>query len=158
MVLVIILCVSCITAYRQPKNLKETTGTIKEFKQHEPDWLDYIFSNSGAYLRIWLDDSSYFETSGISYKNINKELFDKISVGSEIKITYDSKLGRANLIYSLEYEGAEYMPLNAVLDGFRENSKIMTAVGVSVLCVSVVVGGVLMLIFGYKYKKSQISI
>ena len=154
--LTVIFGVICITSYRQPKNLKETTGTIKKFKQHDSDWVDFIFADSGSYLRIWLDDDRYFETSGISYENTNRELFKILRVGEKIKITYDYRAGSSNRIYSLEYNGVNYMPLDKVLADFKDTSKTMTAVGISVISVTVAVGGVVLAVFGYRYKKKRL--
>lgn len=153
-ILAVILGVIFITSNRQPENLKETTGTIKKFKQYDSDWLDFIF-NTDSYLRIWLDDGRSFETFVISYNNTNRELFKIMSAGGEVKITYDSENG-GNHIYALDYNGVNYMPLDAVLNDVKDNSKTMTAAGISIMCVSVVISGVVLSVFGYRYKKKRL--
>ncbi len=152
----IIIGLVFILSYRQPKNLQETTGTIAEVKQHDKEWYDDIYGGTGAYLKIWLTDERYFEATGISYDNIDRELFENISVGEEITITYTSKPGGLNRIYAIEYNGVNYMLKGDVLDDFEDTSKTMTIVGAIIIAVSVIVGNVLLSIVCYKYKKKRL--
>ncbi len=158
-----IIVVSCmiigsifIFSYRLPKNLDETTGTIAEVEQHDKEWYDHIGGGTGAYLKIRLDDGRFFEAIGISYDNIDRELFDNISVGDQIKITYAARLGGRNRIFSIEYNGVEYLSKDEVLEDLKDSSKTMTIVGAIIIALSVIVGGILLFLVCNKYRNKRL--
>lgn len=153
----IIIGVCTILSYEPPKNLKETIGTIAKFKQRDEEWYDYIGGPTGNYFNVTFEDGTFFEAKGISYDNIDRELFDKITVGKEIKITYNSSWSRPNRIYAIEYNGVDYLRLDDVLAGYEDTAKIMNVVGAIVIALPIVVGGIGLFIVNYKYRKKKVQ-
>lgn len=159
-VICIIIGVCEILAYMPPKNLKESTGTIAEFQQQDEEWYDFIIGgghSTGNYFNITFEDGTYFQSTGISYENINRELFEKITVGEEIKITYDSSWNRPNRIYAIEYNGVNYLPIDDVLAGYEDTAKSMNIVGAITISLSIVIGGIGLFIANYKYRKRKVQ-
>ena len=157
---IVILCIIFglvgIFSYRKPKSLRETTGTIIKVKQHDEKWYDTIFNNPGSYLKIWLADGRCFEAAGIAYYNIDKVLFENISIGEEIKITYDPRHDNPYRIYAIEYNGVKCMLKDKVLDDFEDNSKTMIIIGAAIIAFSTTVGAVALSIVFYKYKNKHL--
>lgn len=142
-------------AYRRPNNLQELTGNIASFRQHDAEWYDYIGGSTGSYLYVTLKDGTFFEAKGIAYNNIDRELFERIHLGKEIKITYSSGIGRPNRIYAIEYDGINYLPLDDVLAQYENEYKGLNIVGITVIALSVVAGGVGLFMVNYKYRKKR---
>lgn len=141
---------------KEPKNLKEATGIISEFKHYEKKWYDYISSNSkGPYFCVRLEDGSFFETTGISYSQIDMELFDNLSIGEEIKIIYEEEKPMSpDKIYAIEYNGKTYLSLDNVLDEFEDNAKTAHIVCPIAIIVIIAVAGIL-IFFNYKHNKKR---
>lgn len=140
-------------AYRRPKNLQEAVGNIASFRQHDKEWYDYIGGATGNYFNVTLEDGTFFEATGIAYNNINRELFEKIRPGEEIKLTYSHGFGRPNRIYAIEYNGINYLPLDDVLAKYENEYKGRHIAGIVVIVLSVVAGGAGLFIVNYKYRK-----
>lgn len=154
-----VIGICTILAYMPPKNLQEATGMIAKYKQRDEEWYDYIGGGgTGTYFSVTFEDGTFFEAKGISYDNIDRELFEKISVGEEIKITYDFSFSRPNRIYAIEYNGVNYLLLYDVLAGYEETAKTMNIVGSITIVLSVVVGGIGLFIVNYKYRKKKVQI
>ena len=148
-----------IFAYMPPKNLQETTGIIASYKQHDTEWYDYIGGfGTGSYMNVTFEDDTFFEAKGISYDNINRELFEIISVGEEIKIIYNSSFGRPNHIYAIEYNGVNYLLVDDVLGDYKESAKTMNLVGLITIVSAVVMGGIGLFFVNYKYRKKKTQI
>jgi len=155
--MVVVFCVVMgvvfIVSYAQPKNLQETTGIIAKFEQRDREWYDYIGSPTGNEFNVTFEDGAYFEATGICYDNIDKELFEKIRVGEEIKLIYDYSWGRPNRIYSIDYNGVNYLMLDNVLAQYKNEHKNLLVYGIVIISVSVAAGGVGLFIVNYKNKK-----
>ena len=140
-------------AYQQPTNLKEATGIIQDYKQHEGKWYDNIFGNSkGSYFKVKFEDDSFFESTGICYDNIDKTLFEKIKIGDCITIIYNEESGRPDRIYAIKYNGKDYLLLEDSLNGFKQTERIMHIFGPSISVLSIVVG---LILFAINYKKNK---
>ena len=128
-VLITVLC----TLHVVPE-LKTTTGTVAWFKDHErtdPDALDYILNvTDSSYLNIKLTDGESYKADGISYENIDRGLFTVLAVGGEIKLTYEDQGfgGGVDRIYGIEYEGKEYLAVDAALSDLKSERKITVIV------------------------------
>ncbi len=141
-------------SYKKPDNLKETTGIIAKVKQYDKQWYDYFGGVTGSYFNVTFEDGTYFEATGICYDNIDRELFELARTGEEIKITYNSSFTRPNRIYSIEYDGVNYLSLNDVLTCYENEAKISRIEGSIMICVSVVCGVALFLV-NYKHRKKS---
>lgn len=144
-------------AYRRPNNLQEVTGNIASFRQHDKEWYDYIGGSTGSYLYITFEDGMFFEAKGIAYNNIDRELFETIRIGEEIKITYNSSWSRPNRIYAIEYKGVNYLLLDDVLAQYENEHKSSFIAGLIIIVVSVLAGGVGLFIVNYKYRKNSLQ-
>lgn len=138
-------------------NLKDITGTIAKFDQHDKEWYDYIGGSTGSYLYITFEDGTFFEAKGIAYNNIDRELFETIRIGEEIKITYNSSWSRPNRIYAIEYNGVNYLLLDDVLAQYENEHKSSFIAGLIIIVVSVLAGGVGLFIVNYKYRKNSLQ-
>ena len=145
-----------IFAHEPPKDLKEVTGTIAEFNQYDDNWTDAYFGIS-SYFDIRFEDGRFFKATGISYDNINRELFKKIQVGEEIKITYSSSFSTPNRIYAIEYNGVDYLLLDDVLKSYANEAKTSHITGAIIIGVSVVAGGVALFVVNWKHRKKNIQ-
>lgn len=141
--------------YRRPKNLQEATGNIASFKKRDKEWYDYIGGSTGNFFNVTFEDGTFFEAKGIAYNNIDRELFEKIRIGEEIKITYSSGFFRPNRIYAIEYNGINYLRSNDVLAQYENEYKDCLIIGIIIIVLSVVTGGVGLFIVNYKYKKKR---
>lgn len=122
-------------AYRDIKNLKETTGKISGFKQYDADFTDAIVGR-GSHFNVTLQDGTFFEAKGIAYDNIDRALFEKISVGEEITLTYSHGVTRPNRIYAIEYGGKEYLSVEVVLPLYEKKDGSSTVTGAVIIALS----------------------
>ena len=150
---VLVLSLIFTFAYKQPTGLKQQTGVVSKFNQYDEKWYDNIFRNSkGSYFDVRLEDSSYFEATGICYDSIDRRLFEDLQIGEEITITYFEKSGGLRKICALEYNGGTYLSLSDVLDEYSKNEKVAHIVGPTIMALSISVGVVLFVI---NYKKNR---
>ena len=160
--LIVIACLLGITlslmltfAYQQPTDLKQQTGKVLRFNQHDEKWYDYILGNSkGSYFDVRLEDGSFYEATGICYDNINRELFEDVQVGGNITVTYFKKFGERRKICALEYNGRTYLLLDDVLREYSQNEKVAHIVGPTMIVLFISVG---IILFVVNYKKNKYS-
>ncbi len=141
-------------SYKKPDNLKETTGIIAKVKQYDKQWYDYFGGVTGSYFNVTFEDGTYFEATGICYDNINRELFELVKIGEEIKITYNSSFTKPNRIYSIEYNGVNYLSLDDVLTCYENEAKSARIQGAIMICVSVA-GCVVLFLVNYRHRKKS---
>ena len=140
-------------AYEPPKHLKEVTGTVLNFKQHDETWLDVIIpygNRNNDYFRVKLDSGSQFEATGTSYGMIDRALFKDLRVGEEIKITCSG-----GKIYGIEYQGKEYLSLDGVLSALEAKAKIWHIVGPIIVAAALLAGGPILFFANYRAKKEK---
>ena len=136
--------------------IKTITGVIGEFKQRDGKWYDAIFGGSiNSFFSVRLIDGSYYEATGIWSDNINRDLYEVINIGEEIKISYiDNGWSAPNDIVAIEYNGLDYLELNQVVKEFEKNDKIMKVVGPSIIGVTIIVSSIFYII---NYKKNRLN-
>lgn len=141
-------------AYRDTKNLREATGRIVTFKQYDADFLDAAVGR-GSYFNIKLEDGTFYEAKGIAYDHIDRQLFETVRVGEEIKLTYSRGATRPNRIYAIEYGGKTYLSADVVLPLYEKESRKTTVAGAAVITLSGVSAAVGLGIVNYKYEKNK---
>ncbi len=145
-------------SYQLPDQSKfrTITGTVEDFKQRDGKWYDFILgSNVYSYFKIWLSDDSVFEATGISYDNIDRDLYEIIEKGKEITIGYiDNGLLSQDVIISIEYGGKSYLNSTDVIEDYKNTDKTMKIVGSCIISVSTISACVLY-ILNYKKNKSK---
>ena len=122
-ILICMVVVTCIVyglisllSYQQPENLQEVTGTVAEFKQRDEQWYDFIGGGGkNSFFDVRFEDGTLYQATGISYDNIDRELFDKLSIGDEITLTYSARWSGPNRIFAIKYNGDNYLLLDDVL-------------------------------------------
>ena len=153
-VLIVLLCTLNVLP-----ELKTATGTVASFKHHErtdPDLLDYILNTTdSSYLDIKLVGGESYRANGVRYDNVDRTLFKVLAVGGEIKLIYEDRGfgGGIDWIYGIEYNGKEYLAVDAALADLKSERKITVIVCpviMGVLTALVIVWG----IFNYcKFKR-----
>ena len=70
--------------------IKTVTGIISKYNQKDQQWYDAFFDAGGtnSYFNVRLSDNSFYEATGICYDNMDRSLYDVITVGEEITIRY----------------------------------------------------------------------
>ena len=138
------------------ENLEETTGVVAKFKQYDPTWADYVFSSSpSSYFNVWLEDGSFFKATG-TYSMIDRALFEELQVGDEITITHDDGgFWGPDAIYGIEYHGKTYLSVDKVLSVHENDKQPMFIWGISLVVLTVIVGGVGLFLNNYKFRKKQ---
>ena len=151
---VIIFSVCSMLAYRNPSKLEETTGAVAKFEQRERDWLDSAANTGAPYFRVWFEDGSYYEATGIFYNNIDKQLFQSLTTGSEITLTYVTRVGAPKRIYGITYNGATYLYTSDILRDLA-NERAKTYPYSIVAIVATVVVGVGLFIWNFKRNRQK---
>ncbi len=127
-----------------PPELTTAKGTIVSIKHHDrtdPDALEYITNDTSSYLDVKLSDGGAYRAIGIRYDNIDRELFDVLNVGSEIKLIYEDRGfgGGIDIIYGIEYYGKTYLSSDDALSDLKSERKI------TVITCSVIIGALTIL-------------
>ena len=127
-----------------PPELTTAKGTIVSIEHHDrtdPDALDYITNDTSSYLDVKLSDGGAYRAIGIRYDNIDRELFDVLNVGSEIKLIYEDRGfgGGIDIIYGIEYYGKTYLSSDDALSDLKSERKI------TVITCSVIIGALTIL-------------
>ncbi len=136
--------------YEVPTDLEVKTGVVSEFETYEDTWWDVIFGyTQPSSFRVWFEDDSFFEATGICYDNIDQSLFEQLQKGDEITITYSDKR-----IYAIEYDGVNYLSLNDVSDDFEKNAGYARIGGPIIIALSILIGAILIAI---NYKKHHMN-
>ena len=119
-----VLITLMVTTYAPPADLKTANGTVTKLNyKADEDIIDHIINNS-TYFNVTLDDETFFETIGVSFANIEKDFFDKITVGTKITITYEEgNFFTSNKIYGIEYNGKTYLNPDDVLADLENENK-----------------------------------
>ena len=112
------------TTHTSPADLKTATGTVTKLKyKTEENVIDHIV-NSSTYFNVTLDNETYYETIGVSFKNIDKDFFNEIAVGAEITIIYKAgSFLSSNRIYGIDYNGKTYLNHDDVLADLNKEHK-----------------------------------
>lgn len=140
--------------------LKTTTGIVASFKDHNrtaPDVIDHLLNDTASYLNIKLTNGESYRAGGVSYQNIDRELFTVLAVGGEIKLIYEDQGfgGGMDRIYGIEYGGKEYLTVDAALDDLKSDRRI-TVIVCSVIMSVLTLLVIAWVIFNYfKFRKKK---
>ena len=142
-----------------PKNLQRMTGTVEKLERYDANWLEYIFAES-SYYRIWFVDGPRVEARSAVYDLIDGTLFTTLRVGDEITVTYEqNRKNQISHLYSIEYEGVEYLRLEEALEAavniFNKAETVLIILIFFVL--PVVAGGIGLFFINYRYAKRKKS-
>ena len=137
--------------YNELTDIKQQTGVVSSFNQHDEDIIDQIAGSTGSYFNLRFEDGSYFEATGLCYDNIDRRLFEDLRIGDEITVTYFEKSGGIRKICAIEYNGETYLSLENVSNGFGQNERVALIVGPILMAVAVLIGVVLFVVFRKKY-------
>lgn len=151
---VIVFSVWSMLAYLNPSKLEETTGAVAKFEQRERDLFDSVANTSAPYFRVWFEDGLYYEATGICYNNINNRLFDDLTEGNEITLTYAARVGASKRIYGITYNGETYLFTSDVLRDLG-NERAKTYPYSIVAIVATVVVGVALFIWNFKRNRQK---
>lgn len=146
--LALVVCGILLTfTYKVPTDLKVKTGIVSEFETYEDTWWDVIFGyTQPSYFRVWFEDNSFFEATGICCENIDQSLFEQLQKGSEITITYNDKR-----IYAIEYNGIDYLSIDNVTADFEKNAGYARIGGPIIILLSLMIGAILITVNYKKY-------
>ena len=138
--LALVVCGILLTfTYKVPTELEVKTGIVSEFEFREDTWWDVIFGyTQPSSFRVWFEDDSFFEATGICYDNIDHSFFEKLQKGDEITITYSD-----NRIYAIEYDGNHYLSLGSVSADFEKNAGYARIGGPIIIVLSLMIGAIL---------------
>ena len=106
--------------------LKTTTGIVSNFKQRDPQWYDYFFTDSGSisYFKLWFTDGSFYEATGVYYDNIDRNLYETLQAGDKITISFvDNGWSEPNDIISIEHNGICYQSADDVIKDYESTRK-----------------------------------
>ncbi len=136
------------------EDLKSQTNTIVAYEQYDKKWYDDLLGTSkGSVFRLWLEDNSCFEATGIHYDNIDRKLFEEIETGKEITITYFELPGGLGRICAIEYQGENYLSLQKVLSDHEQNEKFTRNLENGIFIISISAAFILYTINYVKYYK-----
>ena len=139
-----------------PTDLKETTGIIQSYNQHDARWHEYVFSDSAhSYFNVRLENGAFFEATGISYNEIDRVLFDELKNGEEITLIYqDYGQISPNKIHAIRYHGKDYLLLDDVFEVYEQNARTIPIFCSVIIAFSAVTGTVLLILNRKKNLKS----
>lgn len=139
-----------------PTDLKETTGIIQSYNQHDARWHEYVFSDSAhSYFNVRLENDAFFEATGISYNEIDRALFDKLKNGEEITLIYqDYGQISPNKIHAIRYHGKDYLLLDDVFEAYKQSASTTPIFCSVIIAFSAVTGTVLLILNRKKNLKS----
>ena len=154
--IIITLCLCLIFMGGYPSKIKTRTGIISKYDHYEKKWYDdYLPGTTYSYFNIEFEDGIFFQATGISYDNIDKELFDNLLIGEEITITY-FKDNNKKMMCSIKFKDKTYLDLKKVMQEYKENEKFSLILWPSVIVATFFIAIILFIInYIRNYKKQN---